>query len=373
MEHVHVNQNANEPEADGLDLKAVVAMLLHHWYIILLGVALGLGCAWTYLRYATPVYSASTTILIREEGKSGGLGEEAILQELGLGGGNKKLENEIQLLQSRTLMTKVAETLHLGTHYIGKGRVKTSESYPNSGVSLDSIHWNNNPGSLTMRVKALDALRFELMTPDTGLIGAWSAPVLLHGDTLWFSKDKNKDLNGDNYDITTGRDAGAVAGILGRLAIKPTAKQNSSVLELTLSDIMPERAADILNTLVAAYNKEAVDDKNEVALKTLDFINRRLLLLTDELASVEGDEVSFKEKFQIPTEAEASIDMLYTEMTQYDREAAMLDIKLSLLTSLENALRDNTSELFPANIVLAEAGSLACIRTFVLLHKLQLS
>ena len=40
MEHVHVNQNANEPEADGLDLKAVVAMLLHHWYIILLGVAL---------------------------------------------------------------------------------------------------------------------------------------------------------------------------------------------------------------------------------------------------------------------------------------------------------------------------------------------
>ena len=59
---------------------------------------------------------------------------------------------------------------------------------------------------------------------------------------------------------------------LGNIGIRQE-EDESSILTLSLKDSSPARAEDMLNMLIAVYNEEAVNDKNQVAINTADFIN----------------------------------------------------------------------------------------------------
>ena len=57
---------------------------------------------------------------------------------------------------------------------------------------------------------------------------------------------------------------------------------------LSLNDQIPQRAQDYLRQLVVVYNRQANDDKNEIARRTEEFINSRLEKINAELSTTEG-------------------------------------------------------------------------------------
>lgn len=53
---------------------------------------------------------------------------------------------------------------------------------------------------------------------------------------------------------------------------------------------------DFLNTLVALYNRDANDDKNEVASRTAEFIDGRIQIINQELGTTESQLATYKQK-----------------------------------------------------------------------------
>src|SRR5690606_23178123 len=75
--------------------------------------------------------------------------------------------------------------------------------------------------------------------------------------------------------------------------------KESTVLEISLIDPVPEKGVDILTKLVEVYNNEAVEDKNLIAANTIEFIDERLKFLISELSDVEKDVEEYKRKNQV--------------------------------------------------------------------------
>ena len=165
-EHIENNQSPPPQTEPDFDVRALLFAFLRNWYWILLCVLVGLAAARLYLRYTVPVYQAKGTILIKGDpnssGGSGMLSEEAVLQELGVMMPNTNVLNEIQILQSRSLMEEVVRELGLNIRYIGEGRIRDSELYDNTPVVLDTLGWGGMKQLANLRIAMLNDRQFEL-------------------------------------------------------------------------------------------------------------------------------------------------------------------------------------------------------------------
>jgi tyrosine-protein kinase Etk/Wzc len=132
----------------------------------------------------------------------------------------------------------------------------------------------------------------------------------------------------------------------------------SNVLELTLKDVVPTKAADVLNTLAEAYNDAAIKDKNKVAESTYAFINERLKFLTAELSDAEGAVEQFKTRNTIPGDIMQNVSTALEEFRSADNELIQLQLQSDILDNLENQLTadNNIYDLLPINFVVNSAN-----------------
>ena len=103
-----------EDEINDVNLREQLDKYLIHWKWFILSIFLCLVLAFLYLRYTTPSYEASTSILVKDEKKGGMLSELSAFSDLGLGGGSvNNVDNEIEILKSRTLIESTVKKLNL--------------------------------------------------------------------------------------------------------------------------------------------------------------------------------------------------------------------------------------------------------------------
>ncbi|MCB0633845.1 MAG: hypothetical protein KDD15_29140, partial [Lewinella sp.] len=347
-----------ENPEDTIDVQELIWSILRNWYWIILCLVVGFLGARLYLRYTEPIYRASGTILIKDrEGNSSGLTEEAVLQEIGLFKPGSNVNNEIEILKSRSLMQEVIDQLGLDVQYLGLGRLKDTEHYNGtSPILMDSVHWGRGRENARLEVEIKDDDTFSFFnTNNTGSAHRFGEPLIVNQDTFWLSRNSN----GNNNSRLLLRIGGGPGIYLQKLEIK-AGGDYSSVLNLQIEDPVPQKASDIINKLIEVYNQEAINDKNQVAEKTLKFIDERLILLTDELNSVESGLETYKERNEISVEATSTVGLILNEISQYDNELSEQQVKLELLETVETILKNNVEryELIPANVVLQDASGL---------------
>jgi len=156
-------------ETSSVDPRELLMAFLRNWYWIAICALIGFVLARLYLRYTEPVYQANCQVLIKEDGESGGvLSEEAVLEEIGLLRSGNNLNNEMQILKSRTLMAQVVDELGLGVRYYGLVRIKNSEVYTDSPIRVDSIHtYNGRRLNLELNIEYVDSSRFLVIQDDS--------------------------------------------------------------------------------------------------------------------------------------------------------------------------------------------------------------
>ena len=71
-------------------------------------------------------------------------------------------------------------------------------------------------------------------------------------------------------------------------------EEKTTIVNLTYTDVQTKRAEDILNTIIAVYRKNWLDDKNQMTVSTSRFITERLGVIEHELGDVDKDISSFK-------------------------------------------------------------------------------
>ena len=126
-----------EEKEEKTDFKAILFKYAIHWPWFLACTLLCMAGAWLYLCYTPSVYNISASVIIKDNDKnskaSSGMGD---LEDLGFYSSINNFDNEVEILQSRTLIKKVVEELDLYISYATKSSFHDIELYKSSPVKV---------------------------------------------------------------------------------------------------------------------------------------------------------------------------------------------------------------------------------------------
>lgn len=325
----------------GNSITQVIGTYLPYWPLFIIFLLLSLGVAFAYLSYAVPKYEASATIIIKDEKK--GDDDSKFMESLDLINTKKIIENEIEVLQSRTLMDAVVRKLHLYAPIYGETNIKSIAAYELSPLMIEA----QNP-DLLKESKRIDLdynpsnNKILLNKTQEVVLGKWfNTPYgtlrFLKNDTYLPGSVLPKSLY---FSVSPTKNA--TAAILGGLKVLASSKL-SSVIDLSYRDEVPRRAEDILNELIASYSDAALKDKNTLAKNTLTFLESRLNIVSKDLDSIES-------KLQKYKAGKGAVDIskqgqLYLDnISSNDKRMTDINMQLSVMNQMAKAAASPSSE-----------------------------
>ncbi len=319
---------------------------LPYWPLFVLLFLIGGLCGWLYLRYTTPLYQATATILIKDEKK--GVDESKILESINNSNMTKIVENELQVLQSRAVMKEVVNNLCLYAPVKEEERIKTVSAYTTSPISIavqDPDHLKEvSKVSFTYHAAKREVQAGGVTYP----LNNW---VNTPYGVLKFTENgkKNSSPNGPLF-FALQNPKSVTETFLGNLSVSALNKQ-STVINLKFVDEVPERGEDILNEITKVYTQAAINDKNVLAANTLAFIDERMQYVEHGLDSINQQIQHFKsanEVVDLSTQGK-----LFLENVSYnDQKASDVSMQLAVLDQVEKYVvtKDNKAGIVPATL-----------------------
>ena len=355
-----------------INIQEILFRYLIHWPWFVVSVIVCVALAWGYLRLTTPVYNISATVLIKDEKKGGGANMSSELEKMGLNGfvsSSSNIENEIEVLKSRTLAREVVSSLGLFVTYMDEDKFPNKELYRTSPVlvSLTPQEADRLPqtmeidmllqpaGAMDVQVKVgkkeyrkhLEKLPAVFPT-DEGTVAFFA-----NNDTL--SSLRPESVTTERH-ITAyiNRPFAVAKGYAGSLSITPTSKA-TSVVTVSLKNSNTQRGKDYIDKLLEMYNINANNDKNEVAQRTGEFIDERIDIISKELGSTERDLENFKRSAGI-TDLTSEAQIALTGNAEYEKKRVENQTQINLVMDLKKYLQGSGYEVLPANVGLQDAG-----------------
>ena len=310
-------------------LSQILQRYLPFWPLILITTGIGLAVAWLNLRAEPRIYVASAKVLLKDPQKNGG--DSKVLDALNIFSEKKIVENEIIVLRSSVILEEVVSNLDLYNSVHNKGNVRTEELYKdNAPVWFKAVDKSNVNGggkyyfSIDWKKKQVRINKQSIKFNDT---------LSMAGSAYWVIPNPayNQSLTGKNYYVEFNSIAGAAGAFSGDL--KAAATSNSStVIDVKLETPVPQKGVDFLNRLFEVYNADAIQDKNQIAAKTLAFIEDRLNLVVGQLDSVEKNIQNYKTR--------ESVYSLGDQASLYLSKVSALDLKSSEVAIQLDVLKD---------------------------------
>ena len=355
-----------------INIQEIFFRYLIHWPWFVVSAIVCVALAWGYLRLTTPVYNISATVLIKDEKKGGGANMSSELEKMGLNGfvsSSSNIENEIEVLKSRTLAREVVSSLGLFVTYMDEDKFPNKELYRTSPVlvSLTPQEADRLPqtmeidmllqpaGAMDVQVKVgkkeyrkhLEKLPAVFPT-DEGTVAFFA-----NNDTL--SSLRPESVTTERH-ITAyiNRPFAVAKGYAGSLSITPTSKA-TSVVTVSLKNSNTQRGKDYIDKLLEMYNINANNDKNEVAQRTAEFIDERIDIISKELGSTERDLENFKRSAGI-TDLTSEAQIALTGNAEYEKKRVENQTQINLVMDLKKYLQGSEYEVLPANVGLQDAG-----------------
>ncbi len=326
----------------------LVSKFLPYWPLFLVLAVLSVAGAYVFLRYATPIYEATATLIIKDEKK--GNEDSKLAESLDMISSKKIVENEIEVIQSRKLMENVVKRKGLYAPIFDQGKVKAVSAYTSSPIVIvaqnpDSIKhvarvdFDFDPASqsVTLNHKYKCSLNEFLNTP-YGIIKFIPNKYYVQGTPhkqLFFSLKDPRQV---------------AMSILPGLGVAPSSKL-STVVDLSFRDAEPERAEDILNGLIEAYEQSTIEEKNSLARNTLKFVEERLNLVAADLSAIEQKVQQYKSgrgAVDISTQGQ-----LYLQnVSANDQKLSEVNMQLSVLDQVEKfvSAKDNSGAVVPSTV-----------------------
>jgi tyrosine-protein kinase Etk/Wzc len=351
------NNQVNQPqiltEEVTIDIRSLFNLFLRGWYWFLIFPLLMGVSAYMYLRYIIPQYEVKSSILIKSDNQ-GGLGTDMLSQELlGYGTGQlSEMTDEARILTSRSIVREVVEDLKLQSTIYKDGRIKDTDLYDRSPILVDSFSLSKKiKGAIVYEAKIIDSNNFILIKNEKEYKGVFDSLLTNEFGSYLFRYNPNADLWDDGeYIIKLSTTFNKVLEYQRRINVNYN--NGSSVVDLSMVDEVPKRCEDILNKLITVYNLVGIEDKNAVGRNTLEFIDERLLIITDELQGIERGIQGVKEREKITVDPESDLSFLYGQMGIYGQQLTDLEVQKDALSILDNYLKkgSNKYELVPLNL-----------------------
>lgn len=382
MKEEIVNERQCETEDEKIDIQQLLFKYIIHWPWFVGAVLVCLIGAWIYLRMATPVYNISATVLIKDDKKGGNTGSMVGLEELGLSGlisSSQNIDNELEVLRSKTLVKEVINLLNLYVSYTDEDGFPSKNMYKTSPVLVSLTPQEaeklTDPmvvemalygeGGLEVNVTVGDKeyqKHFEklpaVFSMDEGTLAFFQSP-----DSLSLKKDTMEASSNIRHITAKIKSPMKVArAYCENLKIEPTSK-TTSVAVISLKNSSLQRGQDFINQLLEMYNRNTNNDKNEIAQKTAEFIDERINIISKELGSTEANLENFKRNAGI-TDLTSEAQIALTGNAEYEKKRVENRTQISLIEDLRKYIRGNEYEVLPGNIGLQDPGLVATIERY---------
>ena len=344
-----ISQTKTVIKKDEGSIVETLTSYLPYWPLFLIFLVAAGGGAFFYLRYTIPLYEAAATIIIKDENK--GYDESKLMESLDQIKIKKIIENEVEVLLSRTLMIDAIKKLNLYAPIKQEGKVTAISAYNSSPLVVEAY----NPDSIKKTIADI-SLKFDskngtilLNNSYKGVINQWlNTPF----GTLRFKKNQ-KYWAAENivrpFFFSLIPPQKVAYGMINNLKVSPSSKL-SSVINLSYRDVLPQLSEDVLNELIFAYGNAAIQEKNNLAKNTLNFIEERLGVIKKDLDTIEG-------KMQQYKSGRGAVDIsrqgeLYLEnISSNDKRLSDLNIQGAVLDQLERAATSsNGTGLIPSTL-----------------------
>ncbi len=288
-----MNTNSDIFSNSGVDLKEIVSTYTKHWKWFIISVIGALLLAYVYIRYATPEYAAKAKIQILDE--KGSSSELSVFKDLDfLGGGKSNVEDEIEILNSRSNFIEVVKDLNLNIRVTALGNVKDSEIYKErpfiiNFIANDTIiHRSDFDFFIEINSETTFGYSEERDSPLKVYSYGKKIPTEIGDIVIIPNFPFFKSYKGEKVKVSVRPIFDIAEDYQSKLNVT-LAEEYSNILNITLNDAIEDKAVDIINTLIFTYNKNAIEDKKAVADKTSQFINNRIDLIATTLTSVDED------------------------------------------------------------------------------------
>ncbi len=302
-----------------------------------------------YLRYYTPIYKASAELLLHDSKKGGS--SDDILSALKTNSNNINIDNEIEILKSRTTMINIVNKLTLNIYYTIEGRFKQTELYSNKPFEFVKV--DTFDGYYSCKVNILNDKQYQLTDAAGKVIKAnWGDTIKLPEiGKVYLKKTSVFSVASNDYTVSMTPALDVALGMLGSVNYGIPNKSASCIL-ITMVNTIPERAVDVINKLMEVYKEKNVEDRTRVATNTIDFIDERISILGLELSDVEQSIVKFKQDNSIADmPAQATLVVNAKAGTASKLEEAQ--IQLELIGSISDYLQkvDDRTMTLPASLL----------------------
>lgn len=369
-------------EKSSFDFAVIYTTLIlnRKWFVLSLIICL--GAAHIYLRYATPIYQAAAKLLIKEEqnGRRGNSIQSSA--NLGIISNSNGIDNEMEILKSRTLAQQAVYDLKLYTTYRHEGRIKDHLIYGEQEVNVDMDYEHLKKLNAPMNFKITREGRnyhvvgsYFVPIDDNSynpgsvtvdkVITALPATLGTRVGMVKFTQNGNYMLrDGESLKVTMIAPEIAAGKYVGSLSVSPSSK-TTSIAQLVITDEIPQRAIDYLKQLAIVYNRQANEDKNQIAVRTEQFINQRLEKINAELGNTEGQLENYKKRNNM-VQLSMNASTAFSNADSYAQKLNEANTQVALLDELTKYMNEpsNRHQPIPSNVGLNDASATSLINKY---------
>lgn len=373
-------------EKSSFDFATIYTALILNWKWFVLSLIICMGAAHIYLRYATPIYQSAAKLLIKDDEGSGSSfkGSNSIMSATNLGiiSNSNGIDNEMEILKSRTLAQQTVYDLKLYVNYRHEGKLKDHVLYGDQEVNIDMdlehLKKLNAPMNLKITREGRNyhvtgsyyvpidnnSFKPEAVNIDK-TFSALPATIGTRVGVVRFTQNGNYMLrDGESLKATMIAPEIAAGKYVGNLNVTESSK-TTTIVDLVLNDEIPQRAIDYLKQLAIVYNRQANEDKNEIAVRTEQFINQRLEKINAELGSTEGQLENYKKRNNM-VELKTNATQAVANADQYAQKLSEANTQVALLDELTKYMNEpsNRHQPIPSNVGLSDASATSLINEY---------
>ena len=338
-----------EEKEEKTNWQAILFKYVIRWPWFIASVILCLVCAWFYLKTTTPVYNINASIIIKDDKKGGNASDLSAFEDIGIISSSKNIDNEIEILRSKSLIKDVVSELGLYINYSGESGFNKTDLYGSSPVLVHFLP--EDAERLTAPIFLSISYNSDRQIDVTATVNGNTVnkhftelPAVLSGEagTLTFMSNPSVALTGSgNIEVSIVNPLSVAKGYRTALSIEPTSK-TTSVVTVSVKNTSKKRGEDFINKLIEIYNKNANNDKNEVAQNTARFIDERISVINQELGTTEQELESFKREAGL-TDLSSDAQLAISEQSAYEKLCVENGTQLNLIQYLSEYIRNRHS------------------------------
>lgn len=358
------NEYIDSQESNDKEFKDLLFRYINFWPYFLTAIIFSLIIAFIYLRYAEYNFMSVSKIEILDSSQDREMALPTAMTIFNRSMVN--LENEMGILNSYSLHSKVVNKLRSNIKFYTKGRIKTSLNHAEEWFDDYEFTLVDNNFDVD------SAKEYEI---NISLDGMLTIDSYLRGELVKSYLFSNLSTENDEHDLPfnlkINHKVGDMTKIIrfypfestvkdmsNRVIVKPSGK-DSDQLDLSLTYPNIKLAEEYINTLMYEFDRDGIVDRQLEYKNTIDFVDTRAKILSKELEQIELRKQNFKRLNNLSDlKFDASTNI--QEKFEYSNELFANKSQLDLLSIIEESLVNDDYKSIPMNIGL-ESPSLDII------------